>query len=173
MHPTFVKMFNTLEDDRKGLFLMLKNFPDEKINLKPAEGKWSIVQILFHLVKTERLSVIIIEKELKSGKNKKAGAESAERGVRLLKAMKSDMQIKAPDILANVPDSYDIEELRLKWETIRVQLKEILDNLPEEAAYLELYEHPFAGKLSLMQGLDFLHHHFLHHLKQIEILSKA
>ena len=173
MQPKFESIFKTLEEDRTGLFAMLAGLPEERINFKPAEDKWSIVQIVFHLVKAERVSVITISKELKSGNNAKTGEDAAHRSKGLIDAMKSDAKIKAPDILAKVPDTYDIEELRNKWEIIRTQLKEILDGLPAEAADLELYEHPYAGKLSLMQGLDFLHHHYLHHLKQIKRLIEV
>ncbi len=170
MQPGFEQIFNTLEDDRSGLFKLLETVPEERLNLKPSEDKWSIVQIVFHIVKADRVSVFAIVKELKSGKNVKSGSDAEFRSARLVEAMKSDTKFKAPGLFAKVPDTYDLGELQKKWETSRVQLKEILEELPEEAGDLELYEHPYAGRLSLIQGLEFLHHHYLHHLKQIKKL---
>lgn len=173
MQQKFEQIFNTLEEDRKELSALLSPLSSDSLNFKTSEDKWSIMQIVFHVVKADRVSVLAIGKGLKSGINVKSGSDAEIRSARLIEAMKSDVKFKAPALFAKVPDTYDLGELQKKWETSRAQLKEILEELPEEAADLELYEHPYAGRLSLMQGLEFLHHHYLHHLKQIKRLIEA
>ena len=54
-----------------------------------------------------------------------------------------------------------------KWGTIRSSLKEYIDKFPKEYLDKEIFKHPIAGWLNLLQTINFLQNHFDHHKLQI------
>jgi DNA gyrase/topoisomerase IV subunit A len=164
--------FILLEEERTELFTKLEKLDGRILNYKPAADKWSIVQIVFHLVKTEKLVVISINRELKNiDTSKKLGMKERLSALLLNTALKTNFKFKAPEIVRNVPVEYDINELITKWITVRNNLKQALEKLNSDSINKFVFEHPYSGKLDAVQTLNFLHNHFNHHLKQIEKIS--
>ena len=165
--------FNLLEQERKDLFAKLEMLDGDVLNYKPAADKWSITQIVFHLVKTEKLVVISMNRELKNiNTAKKMGIKQALNSLLLNTALKTNLKFKAPEIVRKVPVEYDINELITKWITVRNNLKQALEKLNSDSIRKFVFEHPYSGKLDAVQTLNFLHNHFSHHLRQIEKLAK-
>jgi len=166
------KQYLLLEDKRKKLYDLLEKLDEEQLSYRPAEDKWSITQIVFHLVKSEQLSVISINKEIRNADNRKAGVSALVRSSLLKYALMSPLKFKAPAILGNVPAEYDIEELKTKWITIRNKLNTALGEVDTELGKKYLFTHPYAGKMNIYQTMDFLVHHFNHHNRQIKRLAE-
>jgi hypothetical protein len=161
--------FNTLEKLRENIFDSIDSIDLETLLLKPAEDKWSILQLIFHLVKTEQVSIISIQNNLKrTGEIGEAGFGAKLRAALLILAMKSSFKFKAPMILRKVPESYDPEELKKKWMRLRSGLKLILENIKPEETKKKLFHHPYSGNMNIFQALSFLKEHLHHHTKQIE-----
>ena len=60
MHPERKRILSKLEDinqDLENLFSKLEDYSDDKLNKAPKEGKWSISQIMNHLILAETLSL--------------------------------------------------------------------------------------------------------------------
>src|SRR5512146_1648812 len=118
--------FLILEKNREKLYDKLEKLDEKQLNYRPSEYKWSIVQIVFHLVKTEQLSVISINKEIKNTKSRKAGLSAFLRSTLLKYSLISPLKFKAPPILGNMPKEYSINELKTKWSTVRIKLHNAL-----------------------------------------------
>ena len=165
------KQYLILEDKRKKLYDLLEELDEKQLNSRPAEDKWSITQIIFHLVKAEQLSVISINKEIRNTEYRKAGISALVRSSLLKYALMSPLKFKAPAILGNMPAEYDIEELKTKWVTVRNKLNSALGEVDKELGKKYLFTHPYAGKLNIYQTMDFLLQHFNHHNRQIVRLA--
>jgi len=166
--------FEELEKSRVALFKQLDGLNDKEINFKNDPAKWSVVQIIFHLVKSEQLTVIAFNRNLeKTQKLKNSGIMGFFRHISLSIALKSSLKFKAPRMLSNMPDKYDIQELKNKWDTIRNNFSEVLEKLPESIGNKATFKHPLAGWLNSNQMLDFLKNHFDHHNRQIQNLMEV
>jgi uncharacterized damage-inducible protein DinB len=166
------KQYLILEDKRKKLYDLLEELDEEQLNFRPAEDKWSITQIIFHLVKAEQLTVISINKEMRNADNHKAGISAFIRSSLLKYALMSSLKFKAPAIMGNIPKEYDINELKTKWVTVRNKLDTALGEVDTKLGKKYLFTHPYAGKLNIYQTMDFLVNHFNHHNRQIVRLAK-
>ncbi len=166
--------FEELEKSRIALFNQLDSLSEQEINFKNDPSKWSVVQIIFHLVKSEQLTVIAFSRNLeKTEKLRNSGIMGFFRHISLSIALKSSFRFKAPRMLSNMPDKYDIQELKNKWNTIRNNFSEALEKLPEPIVNKATFKHPLAGWLNSNQMLDFLNNHFDHHKRQIQNLIEV
>ena len=161
--------FEKLELSRINLTTLFNSIDEQALTFKSNPEKWSIVQICFHVIKSEQLTVLVLNKNLQLKDDlKKSGFLGIIRDHSLRFALKSKIKFRAPAIVANPPETYDFQELMKKWETIRISLKTYLDNFPEKYLQKEINKHPIAGWLNLPQTLNFLQNHFDHHKLQIE-----
>lgn len=162
---------NKLENSRINLFNELDGLQPEVLTYKSNGEKWSISQVIYHLVKSEQLTSIAITKTL-SQKNKlvNAGISSTISSIVLNAALKTRLKFKAPPITTNMPDIIDFQELKKKWETIRNNYKQHVENYPVDYSNKKIFKHPRAGWLTMEQTLDFLQNHFDHHKAQIKNL---
>jgi hypothetical protein len=165
--------FDNLEKSRKDLTAYLQAVDRNGLTFKINQNKWSSIQICFHVIKSEQLTTLSLNKNLQLKDNlKKSGITTLIRDASLSFVLKSNFKVKAPAIVANMPEDYDLTELMKKWETIRIFLKDFLDNFPEQYLNKEIFKHPYAGWLNLFQALKFLQNHFNHHRVQIIKLIK-
>ena len=156
--------FDKLEDSRITLVSFLNSQSKPALIFKVDKDKWSPLQVCFHVIKSEQLTLLALNKSNQSKENlKKSGLAGIIRDVSLRFVLK----FKAPAMVANIPEDYDFTELRKKWETIRSSLKEYIDKFPKEYLDKEIFKHPIAGWINLSQTLNFLQNHFDHHKVQI------
>jgi hypothetical protein len=166
--------FDNLEKSRKDLTAYLQTVDKNGLTFKINQNKWSTIQICFHVVKSEQLTILSLYKNLElKDQLRDSGITTSIRNISLSLVLKSNFKVKAPAIVANMPEDYDLTELMKKWETIRISLKNFLDNFPEQYLNKEIFKHPYAGWLNLFQALKFLQNHFDHHeakvIKLIEV----
>ena len=161
--------FDKLEISRLNLISLLGDQDKNALTFKINKNKWSPLQICFHVIKSEQLTLLALNKTKQSIENlKKSGLAGIMRDVSLRFALKSKIKFKAPAMVAKVPEDYDFTELMKKWETIRSSLKEYTDDFPEQYSDRAVFKHPIAGWMNLSQALNFLQSHFDHHKLQIE-----
>ena len=73
---------------------------------------------------------------------------------------------RAPQIIADIPE-VGWKDALARWDRIRHDWRSTLEQLPSELATHDLFKHPVAGKLTLLQGIRFMATHVQHHRKQI------
>ena len=73
--------------------------------------------------------------------------------------------------MGNIPQEYDINELKTKWLTVRNKLHTALGEVDKELCKQYLFVHPYAGRLNIYQTMDFLVQHFNHHNRQMKVLA--
>jgi hypothetical protein len=83
------------------------------------------------------------------------------------------IRAKAPNAaiipVADVP----VERLAARWEAARVELESYLERITEPQIDLLVFKHPIAGPLPIMDTLQFLELHLIHHGHQIRRIRGA
>ena len=148
----------------------LKSYSNEQLNHRPAEGVWSVIDVMHHLMRAEKLSHNYVKKKLSYGGSfKKAGLVSSWRLFILNSYLRLPFKFKAPELVSQVhfPDNNDFNELQEEWRAQRKSLLSFLEEQPEELFDKEIYKHPIAGRVTLGGMVDFFTAHFQRHRKQI------
>lgn len=171
MKHKVLQNLDQIDERLDALFNRLKDYPDEVLNQKPSEEEWSAMNILHHLMRSERLSHGYIRKKLSfNPKLKKSNIGTAWRSWILNAYLKFPMKFKAPDAVSEVhfPEYSTLQEVHDQWKQQRHQMKSYLEDLPEHIFDKELYKHPFAGRMTIRGMVDFFGGHFERHAKQID-----
>jgi hypothetical protein len=166
------QIFELAELERKEILKRIVGISPEQFFAKPPK-KWSISQILNHLMLSERLSLIYMKK-------KSLGIDTAgdtglieDAKFLLLKfSQRLPLKFKAPEVLGkSEPDSPTLVEVTAKWNNVRREMYEFAEALPEKHLRRKIYKHPVVGRLNVIQALAFMREHVNHHLPQIKRLS--
>lgn len=171
MNTQLLSAFNTLEDQRQLLIRLLENTPHEKMFSAPT-GKWSVAQILTHLLTSEKLSVGYMKKK---SLGIEALQDSGMKQVLLLEILKVSQRIpfryKAPRVVVeNTPEALPLPELIRQWDEVRNNLRAFLQRMESRHQKRLIFKHPIAGKFNAEQAVVFLYEHVNHHLPQIKRL---
>jgi hypothetical protein len=172
MDQRLQKYFDLLETDRKILLNQLSSLTDDQRNIS-FNGKWSINQILTHLLTAERLSLVYMKKKyLGVEQLTDTGMLEAFKMVLLKISQRVPViRYKAPKVLlTSTPAAVPFKEIVSKWDAFREDLKKFLDTIPSHHARKKIYKHHIAGRLDAAQGVAFLREHFHHHMPQIRRL---
>ncbi|MEM9921384.1 MAG: DinB family protein [Bacteroidota bacterium] len=172
------KLNRELQSLDKGLSALLKEmkvYSDDQLNRSHGEGKWSAIQIMHHLMMSERYSLKYVQKKLSFNPElKKAGFKSTMRRLLVTSYLGSPLKIKAPEAISgeNLPDFVSFWDSAKSWKSQREELRAYLEQLPNHLLDKEIYKHPFAGRLSILGMLRFFNAHFKRHHKQVRRVLK-
>jgi hypothetical protein len=142
--------------------------PDKKHAAPPNE--WSATQILYHLQISEMGTLGYLEKKLQAPPSEveKAGIAGWLRSKLLRRALKNmKKKFKAPSILGEMPAKPDYNAVKSGLIETRKKLKNVLEKVTKEQVGRAYFKHPRAGKINLLQTMDFLDDHFSRHAQQI------
>jgi len=137
----------------------------------PGSGEWSPIQVLQHLLLSERGSLNYLKKKTSGGLQAIPPATFL-TSLRLLlfrAFLALPIKVKAPKAISeeSFPEVGSLDEVADEYHKVRQDFREFLTNLPEEAFTLEIFRHPRAGKITLMGLMVFFDLHFKRHEKQI------
>jgi uncharacterized damage-inducible protein DinB len=172
VNPSLQRSFERLQSDTKGLLKEVSALSSVTYHHKPGDGKWSISQILTHLLTSERLSVAYMKK-------KSLGAEQLENtGIietikfLLLKiSQRLPLRYEAPrKVVESTPSPLSYGDLIRQWEGVRAELCEFLESIPERNVRKKIFKHPRVGMLDANHAMQFLAEHLHHHRPQIQAI---
>ncbi|RAW03251.1 DinB family protein [Pseudochryseolinea flava] len=175
MNAYFQKYFDLLEIERKILVAELRALSEEQRNIR-IRGKWSINQLVAHLLTAERLSLLYMKKKsLGIDKLDDSGALEVLKMLLLKFSQRVPVfRFTAPkSLVASTPTSLKFDELILKWDDSRADLKKFLASIPSEHARKKIFKHHIAGRLDAAQAVCFLREHFRHHMPQVRRLLNS
>ena len=155
------------DQERKSLLDELEGLNDEQLRSKPGPDKWSLLEIIQHLVLSEREVLQNIPE------SKKLAAR--ERGLRarlsyalVLAVLKWNIPAPVPSD-GMVPDgNTSLSELQQKWDENLSWLREYLDTLGPEDLPRAVFRHPIVGPMTVAQTTYLAKLHFDVHLRQIK-----
>ena len=168
MDTTLEKLFSSLEDQRKNLLTEIQSINAEKLNHR-TNNKWSISEIVGHLVTAERLSVGYINKKINAiNEVDNTGLVGEIKLLVFILSQRLPIKYKAPANLGDKPKSYpDLATLENDWVETRQEMKKLLEGFPSTGLKKEIYRHPVMGRSNIGQALIFFREHIIHHYPQI------
>jgi hypothetical protein len=173
MNIKLQQLYDRLEVDRKILLAKVELVPDEKINRQPAPGKWSLGEVLSHIVASERGSTGYMKKKsLGIDQVDNSGiVESLKIGLLIASQRLPFLKFKAPKILLDhTPQLHSAETIIRQWDKARTDLKTFLEAVEDKNLRKKIYKHPIAGRLDVVQAITFYREHIIHHSPQINRL---
>lgn len=173
MNPQLDRLFNSLETQRHQL-LHLANGIADRFNDSPGNNKWSLQQILAHLVASEKLSVQYLEKKMQGINDAEDSGITEDLKMIVLKAsQRLPLKFNAPQPIVDSTITYNsLEELKTDWDNTRSALRMLLEKINDDQLKRKIFKHVIVGKLNILQALQFLREHINHHLPQVKRLLK-
>jgi hypothetical protein len=175
MNPKLQRILDRVEAERSDLLEALSTLSDQRFNAHPSPGKWSISQIVTHIITSERLTLLYMKKKsLGVDQLDDSGwLESLKMILLRVSQRLPFLAFKAPRVVVeHTPEPLSYEEAVKKWNTVRTAMKEFLEGIDEKHVRKKIYKHPIAGRLDAAQALEFCGEHIRHHLPQIQRLMK-
>lgn len=174
MNEALQKVFWQLEKQREELQARINHLPEERFNKSMERGKWSIAQILTHLVTSERLSLGYMKKKIQGAEQAgNSGIWEEIKLVILIISQRLPLKFRAPKVVTeNTPHALSKQELFSLWENSRSELKNFLEATDERHTRKLIFKHPVAGRLDVRQALVFFREHIRHHRPQINRLLR-
>jgi uncharacterized damage-inducible protein DinB len=172
MNNHFVQIVDELEHQRTALIGRVRQLSPEQFNHSPAPGKWSINQILVHIIEAEQLSIAYMKKK-KLGIDglQNSGIAETLRLWLLIISQRIPVKYKAPKVVVeNTKNASSVEEVDTRWQAVREELFSMLEGIEEKNIRKVIYKHPLAGRLNTRQALVFFREHIIHHMPQIKRL---
>ena len=170
MNITFQLIYKELEQQRAEVLAMVKTLSPEKYNHSSSPKRWSIGQILTHILIAEQLSFGYMKKKAMGIDQLKNAGPVQFFLFQILKASQRipALKFKAPKVvLENTPPPFSFSDLTQRWDAHRSELKSFLEKIEDKNVHKLIYKHPAVGRLSGPQALMFFREHIVHHLPQI------
>lgn len=173
MNARVKPLFDRLEVQRDQLQHLIKDLSDVELNKHPPE-KWSIAQVISHLIASEQLSVGYLNKKMLGIQTaEKSGLKEDLKMLLLIVSQRLPFKFKAPrTIVENTPVYGSVDQLISAWDKTRVDLKEVLQKFEDDQINLKIFKHPRAGMLNIQQAIRFFREHIIHHTPQVKNLLK-
>lgn len=169
MNSNLENQFLQLESERKQLFTELKKYSDDVINKKPSPEKWSVAEVIVHLITAEEMSLkYLMKKAQDTSKAQPEGIKNRWRWWMVQIVFAFDIKFKSPEIVEPKSGYQSLANLEIHWTKIRLQTFDVLSKLSDTELNKELWKHAIAGKMNLHHMVQFFGIHYKRHKKQIE-----
>lgn len=173
MLPDIQKQYDRLRLKLEALLQRLDSLTDESLSFKAGPDKWSIIQVVEHLVIAEKgllqeLSTHIPVSTLDPD------AKTPEKHQIVIKVMQRDIEVDVPHESLEPHGNIALADLLIQWREIRKKLPGLLAEIQPEKIDDPVFQHPFGGPLDIGDTLQFFEVHFDNHMRQVDkILAKA
>ncbi|GHM99787.1 hypothetical protein WSM22_12770 [Cytophagales bacterium WSM2-2] len=146
----------------------MANLPSDKLN-QQFPGKWSINQIIAHLIAAEHLSIQYLKKKILGIEQASETGLYEELKMLLLQiSQRLPFKFKAPSKVIEITTAEtDITHLTQQWNSVRNELKTILEQFEDNQIRRGVYRHVRVGMLNIQHALKFFGEHVIHHTPQI------
>jgi hypothetical protein len=167
--------FELLEKETQDLLNKLNALRAVEWNNVSGIERWSIGQILTHLLTAEILSLNYMKKKsLGVEKLKNSGWVESIKILLLKISQRLPIKYKAPaHVIANTLQALSFNELKEQWRMAREDLKKFLEGIDDRNIRKKIYKHPVVGYLDVVQAIMFTREHFHHHLPQIRKIAAS
>lgn len=170
MRPEVKRLCNRLQQGRARVLALVEATHEPERAVQPAEGKWSMLQVVEHLVLAEEATLRVFEKDPPRQPRVKISSVLALRAIEGLFGLRLRLPVPSPSLAPAAPDTLD--PLRARWEKAADGIAQYAGSLEASELRQPRFRHPVAGWVTAGQGLDFLARHIRHHERQIHRVSR-
>ncbi len=176
MRTTTKARLDNLDEKLDAFLTELEQYSHDDLNKSAANGGWSVMQCLYHLLGAEQGSLNYVKKKLSYDPElPKGGLISRCRAMALWTFMRLPIKFKAPAYIATdkLPPVSDFTETAALYRASRKELRKFLEELDPKWNDRLVFRHLIAGRLDVNQMLSFFNSHFVRHQKQARKALKA
>lgn len=171
MNAQLTEYYEKLRSQTDKIIAELAEVDIKILQKKPAENRWSVIQILNHLILAEQLSLNYLKKKYPAIEDLEEVGLKQKLAMQTMKlAQRSSKKFKAPEPVSQPENQNDITEVKTKWQQVQTELKIFLDGYPDKYLKKGLYKHPFIGRISIAQMMEVHLYHIKRHKAQIDRL---
>ncbi len=161
------RQIRTLDAKRNALLDELASWNSEDLARRPATGKWSVLEIVEHLVVAEKVVFLGFP----------AVADLAERRRRwkhrfaylvVFFVLRFGVRVQTPSPKMNPQGGQSLAESRRQWDENLERLRSYAAGLPRKKLRRALFRHPAVGPITLAQALTLDRLHVKVHIRQIQ-----
>jgi hypothetical protein len=159
------------DETRHGLLDEMEGLDPALLVAKPIPGKWSMIEIVEHLVLAE-LAVLrgLPDPSLLVEKNRDVG--NRVRYVLVLFILTSGIPVRTPSPAMVPQGDRSLAELRRLWDESQRWLRSCIAHLGPGAGRKAVFEHPIAGPLTVSQAVRMGQVHVDGHARQLRRLRR-
>jgi hypothetical protein len=160
-----------LDAELEQLLKTLLKYPHEKLAQQPGPGRWSVYEVMQHLMLAEKGGHNYLSKKALSMKlPPKLGLGSWFRRTLTKFYLNTNIKFKAPAGAAEAAFKpiASFAQISGEWQQNRSNMRKLLESLPPGWEKVQAYKHPIGGRMGLLGMLDFWEAHLRRHKKQIE-----
>ncbi|MEC1722963.1 DinB family protein [Schinkia azotoformans] len=167
MQGKFDYLSELLKSVRKQLLDEVDALSDKQLNQKLSEDKWSVSQVIRHLIFIDEIVLPALKKAVQQEKSMRV----VDKNIAFILDRKNKLRSPFPDP-STVFMSKD--ELLKKLNHVRTPLIEYLGQLTEETVFEDKsMVHPLFGPMNIKQILEFMALHEKRHIEQIKELKES
>jgi len=170
LHQNVAEVLNELEQAREILRDAVDRVPDAERSTRPAEGRWSVNEILEHLAMVERRFTGLLAMRIQEARDTGLGAEQNARAPipQELKTMLGDRAKRrnAPEAV-HPSGTLDSAAAWRAVEDAREELRALLAGNEGLALSTVTHQHPVFGTLNVYQFAELIANHERRHAIQI------
>jgi len=169
MNSRLQSLFDSIESQRHLILFSLTNIPSQKLN-SHRPNKWSINQIIAHLISAEQLSVRYIGKKMQGmDQTIDTGFYEELKMLVLQISQRLPFKFRAPKkVVENTVPESDIAKLMERWDLVREELRVLLEKIEDHQIKRGIYRHVRVGLINIQHALKFFGEHVTHHTPQIK-----
>ncbi len=162
--------FEEIEQLKAAILSEFHQLSIQQLNFKPRTQKWSLLQVIEHLMLAETASVNYVNKKiLDPSKLEDYSLKATFRFWLLQFFLKAPfIRIKRRPTQVTPTLEPDFDDVKLRWKIARKALRKFMDNYDDATLKKLIYKHPFSGRLNCLQMMLFFKMHINHHKKQID-----
>lgn len=166
--------FQKMESEREAILSEMSSYSVDVLTKKPDSESWSVAEIIMHLVVAEGGALAYMRKKLEFGGHAKSSLGAALKQRLLNLAISVPVKYKAPKV-ASIKEGENptFEEASTKWNELRSELLKEYEAMDDNLVSHELFKHPAAGKLNVLQSVRFMRQHMNRHIKQMRNTAES
>jgi hypothetical protein len=168
---TPVERLRRIEGKRERLLVGLATLPLRVLEAHPLPGKWSIAEIIEHLVISEE-GVIGDFARLADREALPRSTKNRMLYIAVMGVLRFDIPVQVPSRGMNPVGGRSLAQLSAAWELNHTRLRAFVDTVDPARLRDAIFRHPVAGPLTLGQGLLMLETHLDRHIRQIRRLER-
>lgn len=165
------RRLQAFDDRRNALLDEMGALEPDKLLARPIPGKWSILEIVEHLVLAERV-VLQGLPEPSQLKVRKPRPKQRIRHLIVLFVLRTGIPVGVASPAMNPQGGHDLAELRRLWDENKAWLLACIDHLGPQGIHKAVLKHPIAGPISIPQAVVMSRIHLERHIGQIRRLQK-
>lgn len=165
------KRLQAFDERRRALLDEMEVLDPGKLLARPLPGKWSILEIVEHLVLAERVVYQDLP-EPSQLKVREPGLKHRFLYLIVMFVLRTGIPVGVASPAMLPQGGRDLAELRRLWDENQAWLRAYADSLGPRDIHRAALEHPVAGPISVRQTVVMSRVHLDRHIRQIRALQK-